>query len=156
MNWDILPPLVVTAGLTILSWYFVHGLAASRDQKNKRRDLRVEYLLQAYRRLEGCANREHPVPWHADLELAIADVQLLGSRSQITLAQKFSETFARGGGADVDSLLTDLRVDLRKELQLDKVPPTIRYLRIVSARKAASNKPIQPTGPFVHSRLARR
>jgi hypothetical protein len=58
MNLPLLLPLIVTAALAIGGWYVVHRLSVNRDQQNKRRDLRIQYLIEAYRRLENSANRQ--------------------------------------------------------------------------------------------------
>ena len=47
MNLSLFLPLVVTAALAIAGWWAVHRLFMNRDQENKRRDLRVQYLLEA-------------------------------------------------------------------------------------------------------------
>jgi len=47
MNLSLFLPLVVTAALAIAGWWAVHRLSMNRDQENKRRDLRVQYLLEA-------------------------------------------------------------------------------------------------------------
>lgn len=48
-----LPVIVVMIG-----WFVAHQFSVSRDRQNKRRDLRVQFLLEAYRRLEAAADRD--------------------------------------------------------------------------------------------------
>ncbi len=131
MNMDLLIPLLITSAVAIIGWFIVHSLSSNRDRANKRRDLRVQYLIEAWRRLENASNRSDKLR-SSDLEAAIADIQLFGSPRQIELAQKFTEDFANTRSAGLDELLEDLRQDLRKELRLETVPKSMKYLRIIS------------------------
>jgi hypothetical protein len=103
-----------------------------RDRLAKKRDLRIQYLIDAYRRLESAANRTSAEP--ADLESAVADIQLFGSPEQIVLVRKFSAQFAAESGAGLEDLLESLRVDLRKELDFGASPASIVHLRILPGR----------------------
>lgn len=130
MNIDLLIPLLVTSTVVIIGWFAVHFLLANRDHANKRHDTRVQYLMEAWRRLESASNRSDDSR-SGDLEAAIADIQLFGNPRQIELAQKFVGDFADTGRANLDELLNDLRQDLRKELRLETVPKNMKYLRII-------------------------
>ena len=66
------------------------------------------------------------------LEIAIADVQLLGSPEQVQLAQQFASEFVGLGHASLDQLLEALRQELRKELFLSPSPAEgVKFLRII-------------------------
>lgn len=95
-----------------------------------RRNMRIDYLLGAYRRLERASNRPMTPSDDRDVEAAVADVQLLGSPSQVQLAGEFARSFAAEGTADTEPLLQDLRASLRRELLLEAVPPNRLWLRI--------------------------
>ena len=101
---------------------------------NERRKLRISYLLEAYRKLEGGSNRDEPTPYRSQLESAIADIQLLGSRRQVSLAKKFATEIARNRSASLDELIADLRQSLRTELELEPVQETVVYLRFVDEK----------------------
>ena len=58
MNAPLLLSLVISATLAIAGWYVVHRLSLNRDDANKRRELRVRNLLEAYRKLENGSNRQ--------------------------------------------------------------------------------------------------
>lgn len=105
-----------------------HVLCSPR-YANERRKLKVSYLLEAYRKLEGAANHSHPTSKRADLESAIADIQLLGSHSQVRMAAAFAKAIAIDGSGSLDELLSDLRNSLRAELQLESVNDGIVFLR---------------------------
>ncbi len=139
MDINLLLPLLITAVVAIIGWFVAHYLSSNRERTRKRHDLRVQYLIEAWRRLENASNRKDS-SWYGDLEKAIADIQLFGSRRQVESAQRFAEEFARFRGASLDELLEDLRRDLRKELRLEIVPPNIKYLRINSNSAQGSKK----------------
>lgn len=101
-----------------------------------RRDLRVQHLLEAYRRLEGAANREKPTEENrAATESAIADVQLLGSSEQVQLARQFALDITGTGGASLNPLLEMLRRELRDELSLEPLHEKLTILRFVRDEK---------------------
>lgn len=124
--------LFVTALVAILGWVIVHRFSMARDAANKKRELQVQYLIDAYRRLEYVSNRRSGVsPTFApDFERSIADVQLFGSPEQVQMAREFAQQFASDGTASLDPLLNELRSALRKELNLAPVNPKITFLRI--------------------------
>ena len=126
MNWQpLIPPLVAA----VIGGLVVHLLATRRERANKRREQRIGYLVEAYRRLEACSQRIAPGET-AKLESAVADIQLWGSLHQVELVQRFATDFAKAGTASLDDLLRDLRRDLRAELKLHPVPDRIVHLRI--------------------------
>jgi hypothetical protein len=110
-------------------------LTAKRDLANKRRELRVRYLIDAYRQLESAGNRSEPSSKWSELESAIADIQLFGTPNQVEMAQRFADEFAESRTASLDELLFGLRDTLRAELQLEKVESQIKYLRITQMKR---------------------
>ncbi len=127
---EIFLPLLGTALVAIAGWYVVHRLSVKRDQTNKRRDLRVQYLIEAYRRLEFAGNRPLNEGVAQEFEKAVADIQLFGTPRQVELAKEFAVNFAAKGTHPLDPLLNELRNELRKELGLESVRTGITYLRI--------------------------
>ena len=132
---DVITAAVITAAVVIVGWYVAHYLTAKRDQTNKRRDLRVEYLIEAYRRLEFAGNRPLTNDVATEFEKAVADIQLFGTPRKVELAQAFALGFAEKGTHSLDPLLNELRQELRKELNLESVEPSIKYLRITYDKK---------------------
>ena len=130
MKIELLIPLVITTFVAILGWYIAHRLNVSRDRANKKRDLQIQYLIEAYRRLERASNRPKNYDNNAELESAIADIQLFGTAAQVKLAEKFSFDITQKSHAPTDELLINLRAVLRKELGLEEVNPQIVYLRL--------------------------
>lgn len=109
-----------------------HLLTSRRDLANRRRELRVEYLLSAYRTMADTPER--PL-YRGSLdargfEKAVADIQLLGSRRQAELATELARTMASDGQADPAPLLLLLRDDLREEMSLEALSDKPIHLRI--------------------------
>ena len=120
-----------SAAIIIVGWIVAHRFNLKRDTLAKRRDLRIQYLLNAYRRLEDTANR--PLDSLPDakraFESAVADIQLLGTREQIEALLKYMNQFTKEGGGNIDPVLKLLRDDLREELSLEKDVPQIHQFR---------------------------
>jgi hypothetical protein len=129
MDWKLFAQLVAAFAVAVVGGWVGHALAARRDLTNDRRKLRVSYLLEAYRRLEAGSNPDNPEPHRAQLESAIADVQLLGSPTQVQMARTFARDMAQHSEGSLDRLLADLRRSLRAELQLESVDESIIFLR---------------------------
>jgi len=122
--------LLIPTFVAIVSWFVGSWLSVRRGRANKRRDLRVQYLIEAYRRLSTATERkETDAAYFASLDSAIVDVQLFGSADQIAAAQKFAKQLAAHRTAQLVDLLSSLRNDMRKELQLEHVEGSIVVLR---------------------------
>lgn len=128
MNINILLPLIITSILTVLSWGVLHFLSKRRDLLNKKKEIRINYLIQAWRLLETASNRDSQ-ELRSNIETAIADIQLFGTRRQIELVQKFAEEMATHKSSSSSELLILLREDLRNELNLESVPNKFKFLR---------------------------
>jgi len=74
----------------------------------------------------------YPRLWEVadNLEQAISDIQLFGTPEQVQLAQRFGEDLGKNQAAELDSLLTELRYSLRRELGMDPVPGRMLWLRV--------------------------
>jgi hypothetical protein len=125
---------IVVGVLVAVAGWLVNEFFARRSV---RRNLRVEYLLSAYRRLEHASNRQMTVDHESALEEAVSDIQLLGSRLQVEMATAFARGFAADQRADTEPLLEDLRASLRRELQLEAVPRQGVWLRITGGHGRA-------------------
>jgi len=121
---------LIGAAVIVLGWKVAHRQELERDIVAKRRELHIQYLIEAYRRLEYVSNRPIAPQLAPDFERAIADIQLFGSSKQVCLVQEFARGFAEDGTASLDLLLRELRQSLRREIQLDTVTPELVYLRI--------------------------
>ena len=122
--------VVISTTVLVIGWVVAHGLTVRRDALAKRRDLRVQHLLEAYRRLEDAAGRPNGLPeGRRAFESAIADIQLLGSREQINALLVFLNHHKNDIGGNINPVLNLLRDDLRKELGLEKDVPEVHQFR---------------------------
>lgn len=120
---------LASAGLASV---LTHLLTSRRDLANRRRELRVEYLLSAYRTMADSPERDlyRGSPDARAFEKAVADIQLLGSRQQVELATELAREMATESRADPDPLLRLLRDDLRREMTLEALSGKPTHLRI--------------------------
>ena len=102
-----------------------------KDRESKKREIRLQFLIEAYRQLESNANRSPEETWESvkKIESAISDIQLFGTRRQVGLAQDVAAKFAAGGEVLFNELLDELRRDLRSELALEPLPEGRKVLR---------------------------
>lgn len=143
MTWSSLPPILTAALVAIAGWFVVNLLNARRERATQRRVRRVEFLLDAYRRLERAAMAPDPKDHWTDLETAIADIQLLGSAAQVKQSEEVARALAGHGAASTDDLLRLLRDDLRLELDLDPVAHKPVFLRFAPGNDV-HRAPAQP------------
>lgn len=116
--------------LATTGWFAVHHLTANRERASKQRDVRVSYLIQAYRDIGAAALRQPNSEQFVKLEYAFHDIQLFGSASQIAKLQAAASQWEASGGADhLKSLLADLREGLRRELELPATEAQIIFFR---------------------------
>ncbi len=107
---------------TIFSLFIGHSLSQKRDFENRKNEIRIQYLIDAYRKIEDASNREEPNDKRLlQLESAIADIQLFGSEKQVRLALKIAEDMARTKSAGTLELLQEFRASLREELGVPQV-----------------------------------
>ena len=122
---------IISATVIIIGWAVAHRLTVIRDTLAKRRDLRVQYLLDAYRRLEDAANRpldSFPEAKRA-FESAVADIQLLGTSAQIGALLIYLRQYSQESRGNIDPVLKLIRDDLRKELSLETDVEQIHQFR---------------------------
>jgi hypothetical protein len=93
-------------------------------------EVRVAHMIRAYLNLESTANRDLSTDTASRIESALAIIQLLGTLTQIQLAQQFIEQFVKNRSGTFDLLLEDLRTDIRASLGLE-AQPGIRLIRIM-------------------------
>ena len=122
---------LVTVLVALVGWFVVHGLNARRDRMNHNRQLRTDFLVKAFQKLANAANRHPSInsQYFRDMEAAVADIQLFGSRSQIQMVESFTKEFDQEQQASLDPLLNSLRENLRKELRYEPVEANVRWFR---------------------------
>ena len=125
-----IPITLVTA---VVGWIVGHYFTSKRDIQNKRREIIIQHLIDAYHTL-ACdfANRSAnsmPGGWEKKIEDVIAYIQLFGSKQQIELTKKMANDLSINGQCKLDDLINALRRDLRHELKLPAVDGNVQWLR---------------------------
>ena len=130
---------LVTVGVALSGWFTVHRLTAWRDRVNHKRKMQTDFLVKAFQGLSNAANRPPTpgAPHFRDMESAVADIQLFGSKSQIELVERFTREFEETKQASLDPLLSSLRKDLRKELGYEPINTNVRWFRPEGGATAA-------------------
>jgi hypothetical protein len=127
--------ILISTIIAISGWGAVHLLEAERDRQNKLRDIRIEYLVNAYRNLSDASQRT-PVknsPHFRQIEAALADIQLFGTKSQIEKVHCGINEYSKTATIPLDPLLNDLRDSLRTELNLSHIQQNVHWLRMEGA-----------------------
>lgn len=130
---------LVTVGVALGGWFAVHRLSAWRDRVNHNRKVRTDFLVKAFQGLANAANRA-PTPGSQhfkDMESAVADIQLFGSKAQVELVEKFTKDFEATKQASLDPLLNSLRQDLRQDLGYKQLASNVRWFRPEGGATAA-------------------
>ncbi len=120
--------LIIQCIITVIGWIVVYILAIRKNTQIKKKEVTIEYLIKAWGKLEKASNRKDN-RYNTEIETAIADIQLFGTKQQIELAQQFAEEIARNKESSALELLILLRENLRKELKLEKAPRKFKLLR---------------------------
>ena len=129
MNFDYLK-IFVTIFLAVIGWLVGHYFTTKRDVSNKRRELIIQHLIEAYRIMANeVSHRDKSAERDKKFEDILSDIQLFGSSHQINLVKKLIEELSIGAVVELDPLINSLRDDLRKQLKLRYIEGNIRWLR---------------------------
>jgi hypothetical protein len=135
MSSDLLDILKIGITVIIAAIGWLIGHYFSRLQK--RRDLSLEYLINAYRVIaDEISQRPETKEANKKLEAIITDIQLFGSPEQVEMAQKLAHAVASGGEFQLNQLINSLRHDLRKQIGLKPVSDSVTWLRFKDQLKS--------------------
>jgi hypothetical protein len=103
------------------------------ESENRRRELRVNVLVEAWRNIERAAMRAGAEEMRG-LERALADIQLFGTPAQVEHAASVARSMneRRRTKGQVGDLLEALRLELRTELRLGRTDSPFVSLREAS------------------------
>jgi hypothetical protein len=119
-----------------------HRLTRERDREQRRRELVLTYLIDAWKNLETGSRDNVDIHRKSEaLEKAIADIQLFGSPEQIGMASEFAKSMTANSSANTTPLLSDLRDSLRLELNLKKAPTLFFFRLTPRVPKSSSIEP---------------
>ena len=126
--------LIITVLIAIGGWYVGHYFAWKRDQKKKKRDLRLEYLQATYENLNKVRSYSERLNIDdlADLLIGIlSDIELFGTDEQIKYVRKMSEEVEKKKWKELhdtlENIIDNLRDDLRSELNLSQSKGNVTY-----------------------------
>jgi len=124
MEWKI----IIASFLIIIGWFIVNWLSSKREFKSKRREVRIQYLIEAYRSIASSTNRQDKTTDEQKLKIesAIEDIQLFGNKRQLEALN----SIIVNGKNDFTEILEVLRNDLRKELELQKNDSPLKFYRM--------------------------
>ncbi len=122
--------ILITIILAVIGWVVGYYFTTRKDINQKRRDLSIEHLINAYRILTNeISHRKETKENNTQLENILSDIQLFGSEEQVQLAKDLANTVASGGEFQLDPLINSLRNDLRKMIGLKKIKGNVKWLR---------------------------
>lgn len=139
MNIDYLK-ILITIILALIGWIVGYYFTTRKDINQKRRDISIDHLINAYRILTNdISHRKGTKENNIKLENILSDIQLFGSVEQVELARNLAETVASGGEFKLDPLINSLRNDLRRMIGLKEIKGNVTWLRFNDEIKKISN-----------------
>jgi len=115
---------LITAAITILGWLIISRLTYHRDEKNRQKNIQIEYLVNAYRDIGIFITRNSNQCMTTDIylkfEIAVRNIQIYGQPEEIELLHDYINNL-QTNNYSVDPLLNKLRDNLRESLDLDEV-----------------------------------
>ncbi|MGS5085507.1 preprotein translocase subunit YajC [Hydrogenophaga sp. A37] len=121
---SIIASLVVAVFLLAIRIFVMQRMQQQRQRENRQETERLKSLVAAYRSLAGSfspATGEH----RSQIEEALGDIVLFGSLRQVELAAGYALAVTRGEPVDYQSLINELRFDLRTQLGLAPIPASM-------------------------------
>ncbi|MCG3678015.1 hypothetical protein L5F07_01970 [Aliarcobacter butzleri] len=123
--------IVLSVIIAVIGWIVAHYFTSKRDVSNKKREIRLNYLIEVYLILTNdLTERGNIDSKKAEIiEKIISQVQLLGSKKQVELVKTLADSIGKGEIIEYDTLINSLRDDLRKELELEKIEGNVHWAR---------------------------
>jgi len=120
--------------MTILGWFVINWFDSCRDRNNKLRDLKTEYLIDAYVKIASGAGTNmylNDPKYQEDFRSALINIQLFGSEKEIELIQNAINKKTINDSIyiiDLDPILFELRKSLRDELNITQTDKKIQWI----------------------------
>jgi len=122
-DWTISLGNIISALVIASGWIVAHKLNSQKDLRNKKRDIRTQFLIEAYRTIAYSANRDNNQEEKKSFESAIEQVQFLGTKEQISLLANAIET------RNFTPVLEALRAEIRNDLNIETIYVNIKHFR---------------------------
>ena len=125
---DLITPLAssVVGGLVVA--LVNHIMTKRREHEKKLAELRIEHLIECWRKLErgalvgDQASQESKNDAYDGIEDAIARITLLGTEREVEIAANVTAELSKNHPEAIVALLNELRSNLRRELGLKSLP----------------------------------
>lgn len=117
--------------ILIATGFVTYWQVKKNDFKNKKREIVLSYQIEVYRKLALAVQRppEKGSQYFRDMESAVADIQLFGTKLQNEKLKNFLDQWQQFSHGDLNSILSDIRDELRKELGFDRIEEGVRWFR---------------------------
>ncbi len=128
LSLTLMASMVVAIVLLAIRVVVMQRVQQRRQRENRQETERLKSLVAAYRALAGSftpATAENG----AQIEETLAELVLFGSLPQVELAAACLAALQRGEAPDCQPLVEELRADLRRQLGLDPIPPSLAIPR---------------------------
>jgi hypothetical protein len=122
--------IIVPASVALIVVALTHFFTNHRDRDNKRREQRIDYLVNVYRAFSKANHHPRLYEISTEIEQAVADIQLFGTPEQVRLAQQFATELGTVQEANLHPLLIELRDSLRVELGAAPLSIRMVWLRV--------------------------
>lgn len=128
MIWDDLT-LTITVIVALLGWLLVHRLNSERDLRNKKREIVLSHLIEAYMVLTHELNREWTDERALIFESMVSRIQLFGTINSIEQLKQMIDQFTKTRAMDLTKLTVLIRNELRNELELEHIEGNVFWYR---------------------------
>jgi hypothetical protein len=128
---DTVVAAVLGGGIALFAAVLTAVFTASAGRRAKSREQRILFLTSAYRSLLSTAwAAEEGVHMVREIEAALVDTMLYGSRREVRLARAIADQFTQNGTAEYASLVFALRRGLRQELGVRRAKQGEIFIRM--------------------------
>lgn len=123
---------IISGGIIILGWFVAHRCSKRRDLANKKREMKIAYLTEAYRTLKRSFVSNDP----KEFINAIDDIQLFGSKEAFRSLNEELKWYIDNQSwmNNPSPLLKYLRDELRKEIKIDQADEEFIFLSESSSK----------------------
>ncbi len=139
LSLTLMASMVVAIVLLAIRVVVMQRVQQRRQRENRQETERLKSLVAAYRALAGSftpATAENG----AQIEETLAELVLFGSLRQVELAAACLAALQRGEAPDCQPLVEELRADLRRQLGLDPIPPSLAIPRSGPGRSGGGGR----------------
>ncbi len=128
--------LAVTLIIAVGGWVVAHWLTSRREIEQKKRDIRVHYLREAYLAIANLCDRGKFPDDIAQLQDAFNDIQLFGDPHQVHMVGAIVTALDQGADGCFNELLRALRNEIRGHIGLGPIEEDRWHIRAKGAGTA--------------------